>query len=136
MRVYKHNPVIYYALQIINIITGTLIMTVSPEIATPVEKNVKMVSVALGVSISSLVLFALMVVFAVFTDYSDDWIPVFDLAIMIIWCIVFLLITVSLPMSIAGMIASTRRLKAFLAFFISGITLTLLAGSIFLADSM
>ncbi|WES68992.1 hypothetical protein [Superficieibacter sp. HKU1] len=111
-------------------------MTVSPEIATPVEKNVKMVSVALGVSISSLVLFALMVVFAVFTDYSDDWIPVFDLAIMIIWCIVFLLITVSLPMSIAGMIASTRRLKAFLAFFISGITLTLLAGSIFLADSM
>lgn len=111
-------------------------MTVLPEIATPIEKNVKMVSVALGVSIASLVLFAVMVLFAVFSNYSDEWIPAIDLAIMIIWCIVFLLITVSFPMSIAGMIASTRRLKAFLAFFISGITMTLLVGSIFLADSM
>ncbi|WP_194208026.1 hypothetical protein [Superficieibacter sp. 1612_C1] len=96
----------------------------------------KMVSVALGVSIASLVLFAVMVLFAVFLNYSDEWMPAIDIAIMIIWCIVFLLMTVSFPMSIAGMIASTRRLKAFLAFFISGITLTLLTGSIFLADAM
>lgn len=111
-------------------------MPLAPEIATPVEKNVKMVSVALAVSIASLVLFALMVLFAVFSDFSDEWIPILDMAIMMLWCIVLLLITVSFPMSIAGMIASTRRLKAFLAFFISGITLTLLVGSLFLADAM
>ncbi|POP45560.1 hypothetical protein CHU32_11415 [Superficieibacter electus] len=111
-------------------------MNISPEMATPVEKNVKMVSVALSVSIASLVLFALMVLFAVFADGSDEWIPVLDLAIMAVWCIIFLLMSISLPMSIAGMIASTRRLKALLAFFISGITLTLLVGSIFLAESM
>ncbi|KNC07471.1 hypothetical protein AC791_17130 [Klebsiella sp. RIT-PI-d] len=111
-------------------------MTILPEVATPVEKNVKMVSVALSVSIASLVLFALMVLFAVFTNYSDEWVEVLDLAVMAGWCVVLLLITVSFPMSIAGMVASTRRLKAFLAFFISSITLTLLVGSLLLADSM
>ncbi|WP_312952908.1 hypothetical protein [Superficieibacter sp.] len=100
-------------------------MKISSEVTTPAENNVKMVSVALGTSIAGLALLVLMTLVAYFMDYSEEWVNVIDIVMMGVWCLIFLLFTISLPMSIAGMISSTRRLKAFFAFLISCMTLAL-----------
>jgi len=102
-----------------------ILMKISSEVTTPAENNVKMVSVALGTSIAGLALLVLMTLVAYFMDYSEEWVNVIDIVMMGVWCLIFLLFTISLPMSIAGMISSTRRLKAFFAFLISCMTLAL-----------
>ena len=91
--------------------------------AVPYESNIKMVSFALWTSITGLAVLMVMTITGLLWGDRDSFpFPGAGAILMFGGIIVIISLTVSFPMSIAGMIASARRWKAAAAFIISCIT--------------
>lgn len=101
--------------------------------AVPYESNIKMVSFALWSSIIGLALLIVITLTALFWgDGGSSPFPGAGTLLIVGGTAVMFLLTVSLPMSIAGMIASARRGKAVAAFVMSCLTLSGAAAAIYL----
>lgn len=108
-------------------------MNNSSNRAVPYESNIKMVSFALWSSIAGLVLLVVIIMTGLFWGEDDSSpFPGAGALIIVGGAAVILLVSVSFPMSIAGMIASARRGKAVAAFVISCLTLSGAAAGIYL----
>lgn len=108
-------------------------MTTPENRAVPYESNIKMVSFALWSSIIGLALLTIIMLTAMFWgDPDSSPFPGAGALIIVGGAAVVLLVSVSFPMSIAGMIASARRGKAVAAFVISCLTLSGAAAGIYL----
>lgn len=112
-------------------------MNNSPETATPFETNIKMVSIALWLSITGLILLVILMPVSLILEesFSADS-PLVGAFMIFGWMGIILSLMVSIPMSIAGVIASSCRLKALAAFLISCITAFSFGAILFISTSI
>lgn len=93
-----------------------------------VEHNVQMVNVSLWISVGNLFL-VLLTPFLSIMYYQSEEHSMSDMAIILFVGLSLMTGVLTLSMSFAGMISSSKRLKAFLSFALSIIALSLYIGA-------
>lgn len=92
------------------------------------EHNVQMVNASLWISVGNLFLVLLLSVLSI-VFYQSEENGIFDMTIMLLAGMSMMTGLLTLSMSFAGMISSSKRLKAFLSFVLSIIALSLYIGA-------